>query len=247
MNGSALTFDDPWAWRPRAGAPLRPSLDSARQGGASRADSPVETLADAAADADDVSVTSDDEREAGADLASAEEHRLVVRVQQGDTEAFDALVRRYVRRAHAIARRLMQNPADAEDLVQDAFLRALERIGTFDARRAFGPWFFRLLVNTGLDTHRKSKVRRTEPENLETPSKGPSPLQSVEREEIRRRFEEALAVLPPRQRFIVWAYEVDGLSTEEIADELGVSQGTVRSHLHHGRHALRAALGVVKD
>jgi len=237
MDGSALTFDDVRArprWAPRSDLP-------------SRAEAP----ADGFSTAGDVTATPDDEREGGAsvelDAATLEERRLVARVQAGDTEAFDALVRRYLRRAHAIARRLMQNPADAEDLVQDAFLRALERIGTFDPRRAFGPWFFRLLVNTGLDAHRKSRVRRTEPEDLEAPAKGPTPLQSVEREEIRRRFEDALAALPPRQRLIVWAYEVDGLSTAEIAEQLGVSQGTVRSHLHHGRHALRAALGAVKD
>jgi RNA polymerase sigma-70 factor (ECF subfamily) len=245
MTGWALTFDE---WRLQAPACGRP----ARGGPRREAETPGRSVAtrpelSTHADADDVTAMPDDEQDATTALASAEERGLVVRVQQGDTEAFDALVRRYVRRAHAIARRLMQNPADAEDLVQDAFLRALERIGTFDARRAFGPWFFRLLVNTGLDTHRKAKVRRTEPEDLEAPSKEPTPLQSVEREEIRRRFDAALAVLPPRQRLIVWAYEVDGLSTEEIADELGVSQGTVRSHLHHGRHALRAALGAVKD
>lgn len=180
-------------------------------------------------------------------LRADDERDLVDRVQQGDSGAFDLLVRRYIGRAHAIARRLMRDPDDADDLVQDALLKALQRIRTFDASRAFGPWFFRLLVNSGLDTHRRRVVRRTEPEDTELPSSGPSPLQAVERDEIRRRFEAALGELPPRQRLIVWAYEVDGLSTEEIAGSIGVSQVTVRTHLHHGRRALRAALGVVQD
>ena len=180
-------------------------------------------------------------------LRADDERDLVDRVQQGDSGAFDLLVRRYIGRAHAIARRLMRDPDDADDLVQDALLKALQRIRTFDASRAFGPWFFRLLVNSGLDTHRRRVVRRTEPEDTELPSIGPSPLQVVERDEIRRRFEAALGELPPRQRLIVWAYEVDGFSTEEIAGSIGVSQVTVRTHLHHGRRALRAALGAVQD
>jgi RNA polymerase sigma-70 factor (ECF subfamily) len=189
--------------------------------------------------------TADDE--VGGDFASPEEQRLVARVQQGDTAAFATLVDRHVERAHTIARRLMASPEDAEDLVQDAFLRALERIGKLDRRRPFGPWFFRLLINTGLDTHRRHRVRRTEPEAPQAPSLERNPLQQLEGGEIRERFEAALAELPSRQRLIVWAYEVDGQSTEEIARSLGVTQVTVRSHLHHGRRALREALRPVKD
>ena len=172
----------------------------------------------------------------------AAERELVLRVQAGDTEAFDQLVRGYVRRARGIARRLMRDPDDADDLVQDAFLRALERIDGFDPARGFGPWFFRLLVNLGLDAHRRRAVRRTEPGLPEVPAPTTSPHQDVERAEIRIRFEAALAELPPRQRLIVWSYEVDGLSTEEIARSVGVSQVTVRWHLHQGRSALRQAL-----
>jgi RNA polymerase sigma-70 factor (ECF subfamily) len=171
-----------------------------------------------------------------------EERALVLRVQAGDAEAFDLLVRGHVRRARAIARRLMGDQHDADDLVQDAFLRALERIDSFDPDRPFGPWFFRLLVNTGMDTHRRRRVRRTEPERADVASPVPTPLQDVERDEIRHRFESALAELPPRQRLIVWSYDVDGMSTEEIAETLAVSQPTVRWHLHHGRRKLRDAL-----
>jgi RNA polymerase sigma-70 factor, ECF subfamily len=91
-----------------------------------------------------------------------DDRELLVRVQGGDTGAFDALVQRYLPRARALASRLMQDPDDADDLVQDAFLRALDRIATFDVERAFGPWFTRLLVNTGIDQRRKQSVRRTE-------------------------------------------------------------------------------------
>jgi RNA polymerase sigma-70 factor, ECF subfamily len=170
------------------------------------------------------------------------ERALVLRVQRGDTAAFEELVRSYVRRARSIALRLMRDPDDADDLVQDAFLRALERIETFDPDRAFGPWFFRLLVNAGLDTHRRRKLRRTEPDATEVASAARGPEQAAEQAEIRERFSRALDGLPPRQRHIVWAFEVDGLTTREIARSLGLSEVTVRWHLHTARRTLRAAL-----
>jgi RNA polymerase sigma-70 factor, ECF subfamily len=172
----------------------------------------------------------------------ARERELVIRVQRGAAEAFDGLVAAHLRRARVIAFRLMQNHDDADDLVQDAFLRALERIDGFDPGRPFGPWFFRLLVNTGVDTLRRLRVRGTEDTPMEVPARDPRPDQHVERLEIRSRFDEALADLPPRQRLIVWAHEVDGMDTREIAQTTGTSQATVRWHLHAGRKALRSAL-----
>src|SRR3982750_3981830 len=79
------------------------------------------------------------------------DRELLLRVQDGDSDAFDLLVRRYLGKARVVARRLMQDPDDADDLVQDAFLRALDKIHTFDPPRAFEPWFTRLLINLGLD------------------------------------------------------------------------------------------------
>jgi RNA polymerase sigma-70 factor, ECF subfamily len=174
--------------------------------------------------------------------APAEERALILRVQRGDTAAFEALVVGYVRRARAIAMRLMRNPDDADDLVQDAFLRVLQKIESVDPDRPFGPWFFRVLVNTGLDTHRRHRTRKTEEETFEVASPDPTPAEAAEQSEIRRRFQAALDRLPPRQRQIVWCFERDGMSTREIAEQLGVAEVTVRWHLHQGRRALRIAL-----
>jgi len=171
-----------------------------------------------------------------------EERDLIVRVQAGDQAAFDLLVRRHLPRARLIAKRLMQNPDDADDLVQDAFLRALERIGTFDASRAFEPWFTRLLVNLGRDQHRKQMVRRTESHDPEAIPGGTRPDREAERSELRSSLRQALESLPDRQRLIVTLFEIDGRSTEEIAGMLNVSQVTIRWHLHQARRALREAL-----
>jgi RNA polymerase sigma-70 factor (ECF subfamily) len=170
------------------------------------------------------------------------ERELLARVQAGDSEAFDLLVRRYLPKARVIARRLMQNPEDADDLVQDAFLRALERIATFDISRAFEPWFTRLLVNLGLDWRRKQMVRRTESHDPERFAGGSRPDRDAERSELRSSLQEALGKLPDRQRLIVTLFEVDGRSTEEVAEMLKVSQVTVRWHLHQARKALREML-----
>jgi RNA polymerase sigma-70 factor (ECF subfamily) len=171
-----------------------------------------------------------------------DERELLARVQDGDPEAFDILVRRYLPRARVIARRLMQDPDDADDLVQDAFLRALERISSFDLSRAFEPWFTRLLVNRGLDLRRKRTVRRTESYEPELFPGGARADREAEQSELRGALTQALAALPERQRLIVSLAEIDGRSTEEIAGMLNVSQVTVRWHLHQARRALREAL-----
>jgi RNA polymerase sigma-70 factor (ECF subfamily) len=171
-----------------------------------------------------------------------DERELLARVQAGDSTAFDLLVQRYLPKARLIARRLMQNPDDADDLVQDAFLRALERIATFDLSRAFEPWFTRLLVNLGLDWRRKQVVRRTESHDPERFAGGTRPDREAERSELRSALQQALEKLPDRQRLIVTLFEIDGRSTEEVADMLQVSQVTIRWHLHQARKALREML-----
>jgi RNA polymerase sigma-70 factor (ECF subfamily) len=183
------------------------------------------------------------------ELAAAEEitdseadRELLTRVQQGEVQAFDRLVRRYLPRARILARRLMQDPDDADDLVQDAFLRALEKIGSFDVSRAFEPWFTRLLVNLGLDQRRKQAVRKTEPRDPERFAGTSSPSADAERSELGRALESALGRLPDRQRLIMTLFEIDGHSTEEVSRMLGVSQVTVRWHLHQARRTLREAL-----
>jgi RNA polymerase sigma-70 factor (ECF subfamily) len=171
---------------------------------------------------------------------------LVDRVKQGDATAYDALVRRHLARATTVARRLLGNTEDAEDLVQEAFIRALDRISTFDQSRAFAPWFFRLLINTGINARKARALRAAEPEREDFPSKAANPLELAEREELRVRFVAALAALPPRQRLVVSMFEVDGLSTAEIAEALGISCETVRWHHHQARQSLRHALAAFR-
>ena len=183
---------------------------------------------------------------APADAPVADDRELVERVKGGDASAYDALVRRHLARATSIARRLLGNVEDAEDLVQDAFMRALDRLGSFDTNRSFAPWFYKLLINAGLNARKARALRAAEPERGDAPSRSASPLELTERKEIRERFAAALAGLPPRQRLVVSMFEVDGLSTPEIAESLGISPETVRWHHHQARQALRAALAALR-
>jgi RNA polymerase sigma-70 factor, ECF subfamily len=178
----------------------------------------------------------------GATLAAVTERELLARAQGGDAEAFDGVVRRHLARARVVAMRLMQNAEDADDLVQDAFLRALERLGTFDLERPFEPWFTRVLVNLGLDLLRRRAARATEPHDVELVADEATADSQAERAELRQALRGALERLPARQRLIVSLFEIDGLGTGEVAERLGVTQVTVRWHLHQARQTLREAL-----
>jgi RNA polymerase sigma-70 factor (ECF subfamily) len=179
---------------------------------------------------------------AAAVAATPDESSLVRRAQAGDLSAFDALVRRHIERALRIARRLVPTHEDAEDVVQDAFLSAMRAIGSFDVTRPFGPWITRIVVNQGI-TYRRSRARRQDDAlPVDLASSGPSPAQVTERNEIADRFSAALEQLPGQQRLMVQLFEVDGLSSPEIAKLTGLSDGTVRWHIHAARKVLRTAL-----
>ena len=179
----------------------------------------------------------------GVDVADApSERELLARVQAGDSAAFDLLVQRHLPKARLVARRLTQNADDADDLVQEAFLRALDRIATFNLSKAFDPWFTRLLMNLGTDWRRKQTVRRTEAHDMETFAGGSRPDRETERSELRVSLQRALDRLPARQRLIVQLFEIDGHSTEEVAEMLQLTQVTVRWHLHQARKSLRESL-----
>lgn len=172
---------------------------------------------------------------------------LVARAQRGDADAFEALITPILPRAMRLARRLLEDQQDAEDLVQDACLRALDRIEQHDRTRAFGPWFLRLLTNLGLNRQRSRQVRRHETVSELTQSTAATPDVVVEQLEVQERFEAAVGALSKRQREIIMLHEVEGWSTSDIGEALELSPQTVRWHLHDARHTLRAALHMLQD
>ena len=179
--------------------------------------------------------------------AQARDAALIARVQRGDAQAFDALVTPLLPRALQLARRLLQHEQDAEDLVQDACLRALERLEQHDGTRAFAPWFFRLLANLGHNRQQSRRVRRVELLSDVTPSSEGQPDAMAMRTEVRERFAVAVAALSDRQREVIMLHDVEGWTTGDIGTTLELSPQTVRWHLHDARKTLRAALDNLHD
>jgi len=173
-----------------------------------------------------------------------DERELVIRVQHGDREAFDELARRHARRAFAIAYRILRHTQDAEDLVQDAFIAALDGIGTFDPTRPFAPWFFKIVVNRALNavSARSTRERHVTVTPLWSSEAAVVEFDPAERSEIRQRFQKALGALPQQQRIIVEMSDIDGRSSTEIGEMLDLPRGTVRWHLHQARKSLRIAI-----
>ena len=174
--------------------------------------------------------------------AHADESEVVERVRNGDTEAFGELVRRYQRRAYAVAHRLMRQRQDAEDLVQDAFMMALDKLDTFDERRPFGPWLFRILMNRGTSQLRARGIRATEAIPATIGDESATPDRLAERTETAARVHAAIAELSERQRLVVQLHEIDGFGSGEIAEMLEIAEPTVRWTLHAARKRLRAEL-----
>lgn len=171
-----------------------------------------------------------------------DEAELVRRTQGGDARAFDQLTRHHLARALRLAQRLTPTHEDAEDVVQEAFVSAWRAIGRFDVSRPFAPWLMRIVANGALSL-RRSVMRRPAVELVpELPSPEPSPAVAAERGEVRERFAAALQSLPERQRVIIQLFEVDGFSSTEIAQQLELSDSTVRWHVHSARRVLRRAL-----
>jgi RNA polymerase sigma-70 factor, ECF subfamily len=175
-------------------------------------------------------------------IEAARDALLVERVLRGDAEAYGELVARHMRRAFSIAWRILDHREDAEDVVQDAFLRALERIGTLDPRRPFRPWFYRIVMNQALNFRRSRSVRATQPMHDELVATTSSPEQDAEDALLRGRLRRALDQLPERQRMIVQLADLEALNSSEIAEMLDVPAGTVRWHLHQARQTLRTLM-----
>lgn len=171
---------------------------------------------------------------------------LVQRVRRGDAAAFDALVRRYLKQAFAVAYRVLGQREDAEDLVQEAFVAALQHIDSFDERRDFRPWLLRIVANRALNARQYRERRRTEALPEEAAAATPSPTADVERHELEQRIRQALETLPERQRTIVQLSSFDGLSSADIGEILKIPAGTVRWELHQARRALRETLAVCR-
>ncbi len=172
----------------------------------------------------------------------AGEADLVARTLAGERAAFGVLVERYAPQARRVARAVLGDPDEADDAAQDGFLSALVKLGQYDSRRPFGPWLMRIVANAATDRRRRRQVRRVESLDPGLVGGGPRPDTEAVRSELGERLRAALAELPPRRRTAVVLFDVEGYSHGEIAEMLGIPEGTVRSEVFHARRRLRALL-----
>ena len=185
--------------------------------------------------------------------AASEETALVAKAQAGDAQAFTDLVNRYERKIYRIAKHITQNDEDAEDVLQETFLKAYEHLGGFQGNSKFYTWIVRIAVNESLMKLRKRKGDRTVPldEPMDTGEEmvtreiavwEDNPEQRYSREEIQDILERAVESLKPDFRTVFTLRDIEELSTEETAEALGISVPAVKSRLLRARLALREKL-----
>jgi RNA polymerase sigma-70 factor (ECF subfamily) len=174
---------------------------------------------------------------------SDEERELVSLARKGDERGFAGLVRLHQRRAYMVARSIVNTHEDAEDAVQEGFLRAYQAIDRFDPGQTFAAWLNRIVANAALDLARRRKVRNAEQLSDTIPDAFRDPAEGGE---LRERLEAALAQLPDRARSVIVLHDVEGFTHAEIGEMLGIPGGTARSDLHHARQRLRGLLKNLK-
>jgi RNA polymerase sigma-70 factor (ECF subfamily) len=178
---------------------------------------------------------------------------LVARVRAGDVAAYDELVRKYERQVFRIAQHITQNREDAEDVAQDAFLKAYEKIDQFQGNSKFYTWLVRIAVNEGLMRLRKRRTARTVSidEDMETEEGSvqreiadwaPDPEQNYTQAELAEILRKTIQGLPQGFRIVFALRDVEGMSTEETAETLGLSIPAVKSRLLRARLQLRERL-----
>ncbi len=178
-----------------------------------------------------------------------EDRTLVEKAQDGDKAAFGELVRKHQRRMYAIALQMTGDHGEADDLAQDAFLRAYQAIGKFDGRSEFQTWVYRIVVNLTIN-HLKKKGRTRPVEETDPRVVGAvaaevqqeDPATALEQRRFYARLANALDELPETLRATVVLVSLQGLSHRAVGEILGCSEGTVSWRIHEARKKLRESL-----
>jgi RNA polymerase sigma-70 factor (ECF subfamily) len=184
----------------------------------------------------------------------SKDESLVARARKNDQKAIEELVHLYQQKAYAIAYHFSDgNMQDAEDLTQEAFLRAFQNLETFRGDSSFYTWFYRILVNVCLDgRRRRSRLqeiflpwRRESADKGLSPEERPDPeahersLKAISEKELRRDIRESLKSLPEKQRMAFQLKALHGMTIQEVARVMGTAEGTVKSHLFRATQFLR--------
>ena len=182
----------------------------------------------------------------GARLRDLTDSELVERTRRGDEDAFGVLVERYMRASYAVAFSVTGRHEDAQDAAQESLLVALQRLDECRSPEKFGGWLMTIVRNRARNLVRREVLRDTDQVPESARSRSPTPDRELEATELRENLSTALGELSEIQRQIVLLHDLEGWKHREIAERLDLPSGTVRSHLHFARKALRSALDAVR-
>ena len=185
-------------------------------------------------------------------MTREQELAVIRRVQRGDTDAFEALVAAYEKNVFNVALQMTGNREDAQDMTQEAFLKAYSSLSSFRGDSKFSSWLYRIVSNVCLDFKRRQgrrpssslTVEDDEGENiqLDIADESQSPEALLERKMTREAVRAGLQQLPDEQRQILLLREIQGLSYEEIGEAMGLEAGTVKPRIFRARKKLCAFL-----
>jgi RNA polymerase sigma-70 factor (ECF subfamily) len=178
-------------------------------------------------------------------MSSATDSSLVTRTLSGDTNAFGELVRRYQSSVFNVCFRLLGERRSAEDLAQETFIRAYQRLDTFDQKREFGPWIRRVSANLCYNHLQKKRVDQvTLRDEIDSAAfqSNDGPEATVSANERAEQIRTALASLPDHYRLVLELRHFQGMNYDEIAQALGLPLNTIKSHLFRARKQLAKIL-----
>ena len=187
-------------------------------------------------------------------MDATEAAAVLARAQQGDSEAFRELVERHSRSVFRLAYRMTGNEQDAEDVVQESFLRAYKQLGRFESRANFGTWLYRIVSNCSVDLMRAKQARHDQvrgdsiDEAAQLPAGDlPGPERIAQSAEIERRVQAALSELSPLERAAFTLRHYEGRSIEEISAALNLGTSAAKHSVFRAVKKLRIALAPLRS
>ena len=186
--------------------------------------------------------------EAGGGLHDEDEatvKRLIAQYKEGDRESFTEIVRRYKNQVESLAFKMVNNRDEAADIAQTVFVKMAANIGSYDERRRFYTWLYRVTANASIDHLRKRRRHNHEPlenyrNNLE--SSEASPERSYHSQQLRNHIEEAAGTLNDRQRNVFMLRDIEGCKVDDVANMMDMPAATVRWYVHRARAKIRREL-----
>jgi RNA polymerase sigma-70 factor (ECF subfamily) len=188
-------------------------------------------------------------------MDATEAAAVLARARQGDSDAFRALVEQHSRSVFRLAFRMTGNEQDAEDVVQESFLRAYRQLGRFESRANFGTWLYRIVSNCSVDLMRSKQARHDQVRGdsidegaMELPAVDvPGPERMAQSAEIDRRVQDALRELSPLERAAFTLRHYEGRTIEEISSTLGLGTSAAKHSVFRAVKKLRVALAPLRS